>query len=112
MIGVGGRRFVGALLAGAFLHLVVAMAIAVVARGWDLDQLRGRSPASRLASAIEPALWLVHDAMLRAVPTGRIAAYRWMIPLALATNAVAYGVALALALRWWRRRRRGAPPAA
>lgn len=88
-------RFAARALGYAVLYLVVTLVVAVLAHGWDLDQLTSRSAVSRAAAFVEPGLWLVQTLIFSAVPTGRISEYRWVIPVALVANMLAYGVLLA-----------------
>jgi hypothetical protein len=75
-------------------YFVVAMIIAIIAFGTDLDQLRSRSPWSRGAAAIHDILWFPHDAALRALPNGWLSRNLYAIPLALVINCLVWGTAL------------------
>ena len=86
-------------------HFVVAMAIAVVAFGTDMDQLRSRTPWSRAAAAVHDVLWLPHDAALRAIPHPWFLRNLWVTPLALVLNSLLAGAVLYALVRAWRGRR-------
>ncbi len=45
-------------------YFVAATGAAFVARGWDMDQLRERSPLSRAAGVVQDVLWAPHDAAI------------------------------------------------
>jgi hypothetical protein len=81
-------------LACALAHFAVAMLIATIAFGTDLDQLRSRSPVSRAAAAVHDVLWAPHDAALWVVPNGWLVRHRSVIPAALVLNSIAWGAAL------------------
>lgn len=49
----------------AALHFAFAMATALLARGWDLDQV-SRSAVSQAAAVIHEALMLPHDVVIQA----------------------------------------------
>lgn len=87
-------------------HFVVAMVIATIAFGADMDQLRSRSGWSRTAAAVHDVIWLPHDSALRAVPNGWLVRHRYVIPVALVLNSLAWGLVLSLAwsiIHRWRR---------
>ena len=75
-------------------HFVGAMLIAVVAFGFDMDQLRSRSHASRIAAEIHDVLWFPHDSTLRSIPNDWLVRNTWVIPLALVVNSLVWGVAM------------------
>lgn len=87
------------ILAVALAHFVVAMLIAIVAFGADMDQLRSRSPWSRAAAAVHDVLWFPHDATLRAISNAWLIRNGWLIPTALVLNSLAWGAAIYLLLR-------------
>jgi hypothetical protein len=70
------------------------MAIAVVAFGLDMDQLRSRSAWSRGAAAVHDILWFPHDMALRALPNDWLAHHTYAIPVALVLNCLVWGTLL------------------
>lgn len=85
---------------------VLSLAIAIIAFGADMDQLRSRSAASRAAAAVHDVLYLLHDATLRSMPHPWMIRNRWIVPVALVANSVMWGTALyavsRMILRWRR----------
>ena len=75
-------------------YFVLAMIIAIIAFGTDMDQLRSRSSWSRGAAAVHDVLWFPHDAALRALPNGWLSRNLYAIPLALVINSLAWGTGL------------------
>jgi hypothetical protein len=75
-------------------YFVLAVMIAIIAFGTDLDQLRSRSPWSRGAAAVHDVLWFPHNAALRALPDGWLSRNLYAIPLALVINCLVWGAAL------------------
>ena len=102
------RRVARALLAWAAasaIYLLATMAVAMVARGPDLDRLTSRSAIAGVAGAIDGALWTPQSVAVAAI--GREAALRpGMTPALIVFNAAVGGLAL-LALRAVGRRLRG-----
>jgi hypothetical protein len=94
---------VGRILLVSLAYFVVAMLIAIVARGLDMDQLRSRSVWSRVAAAIHDVLWFPHDSALRALPNDWLAHNTYFIPIALVLNCLAWGTMLYLVWRAFRR---------
>lgn len=78
----------------AVSHLLLAFTSAVVAKGWDMDQLRSRSPASQIAGVIHDVLMYPHDSGLRALPNAWLAGNLHVVPLAIVLNSLLWGVAL------------------
>ena len=74
-------------------HFVVAMAVAIVAEGTDLDQLRSRSRLSRAAGEVSDVLWGPHDALLRSLPPGSVTR-PGVVPGVLVASSVFWGLAL------------------
>jgi hypothetical protein len=103
-------RSLGQLLLWASAHFVVAMAIAVIAFGADMDQLRSRSAVSRSAAAVHDVLWAPHDVALRLIPNAWLVRNTYVIPLALVANSLVWGAALAALARWFRRHPRDSHP--
>jgi len=93
-------------LAVSAAYFVGTMLIATMAFGLDMDQLRSRSAWSRGAAAIHDVLWFPHDAALRALPNDWLVRNRYVIPLALVLNSLAWGTMLYLLWQASRRRRR------
>ena len=93
------------IIAISLAHFVIAMAIAIVAFGWDLDRLRSRSTSSRIAAEVHDVLWWPHDTALRAIPNAWLIRNKWIIPVALVANSLAWGVALYGVTRLVRRTR-------
>jgi hypothetical protein len=84
-------------------YFAVTMAIAVVAFGWDMDQLTSRSAWSRGAAAVHEVLWFPHDMALRALPTDWLAHHTYAIPLAVVFSCLTWGTllySLWQAFRW------------
>jgi hypothetical protein len=75
-------------------HFALAMIIAIIAFGSDLDQLRSRSPWSRAAAVVHDVLWFPHDATLRALPNDWLSRNLYAIPLALVLNSLVWGTVL------------------
>ena len=75
-------------------HFALAMIVAVIAFGTDLDQLRSRSPWSRGAAAVHDVLWFPHDAALRALPNDWLSDNLYAIPLAVIINSLVWGTVL------------------
>ena len=96
------------ILAFALAHFLVAVLIAMVAFGADMDQIRSRSAVSTVAAAVHDVLWAPHDAALDALPNDWLVRYRYIIPVALVLNSVAWGTLLYIA--WATLRRRWQPP--
>ena len=94
---------VGRILLVSAAYFVVAMLIAVVARGLDMDQLRSRSVWSRGAAPIHDVLWFPHDSALRALPNDWLAHNTYFIPIALVLNCLAWGTMLYLVWQAFRR---------
>ncbi|HEX6576602.1 MAG TPA: hypothetical protein VF042_16660 [Gemmatimonadaceae bacterium] len=88
------RRSVSRILLFSVLHFMIAMLIAVLAFGVDLDQLRSRSPLSRAAANVHDVLWWPHDHALRALPHDWIAHHTYFIPIALVLNSLVWGTAI------------------
>jgi hypothetical protein len=88
-------RFLARTLIGTAAHFVVSTIVAMLAHGWDFDQLTSRSAVSRVSAIVEPVLWAPHALILGAVPAGQISRYSWVIPVALVANSVAYGLLVA-----------------
>ena len=84
-------------------HFVVGLLSAFAAEGWDLDQLRSRSPWSRAAGVVQDVLWFPHDAAMRAVPNAWLVSHREIVPIAIVANSLVWGMALYAVLRWARR---------
>ena len=97
-------RHASRILACAAGHFVVAMLIAAIAFGTDMDQLRSRSPWSRGAGVIHDVLWYPHDAAMRAIPNDWLVRHRVVIPLAIVMNSLCWGILLHTA--WLARRSR------
>jgi hypothetical protein len=100
------RRILGFALA----HFLVAMLIAVVAFGADMDQIRSRSALSMVAATVHDVLWAPHDAALGALPNDWLVRFRYIIPVALVLNSVAWGMFLYIAWATLRRRWQAPPP--
>lgn len=98
------------ILAFSLAHFVIAMVIAVIAFGADMDQLRSRTVFSRGAAAVHDVLWFPHDAALRRIPNAWLVRNRYVIPLAIVVNSLAWGVLLH-ALWQFARRAVRRPPA-
>ena len=81
-------------------YFAVAMLIAIVAFGTDMDQLRSRSPWSRGAAAVHDVLWFPHDAALRAIPNAWLRK-PYVIPSALVINGLLWGTVLYTLWRFW-----------
>jgi hypothetical protein len=103
--GRSGLRKFTLILIIAAAHFTIAMAIAVIAFGFDMDQLSSRNVASRAAASVHDVLWTPHDAALRSLPNDWIVRNRWVIPLAIVANSLAWGAGLYLAGRLFIRRR-------
>lgn len=93
------------ILIASAAHFVVAMAIAMIAFGTDMDQLRSRSPASRIAAEVHDVLWFPHDAAMRTIPNAWL--IKWVIPLAIVVNSLVWGTLVYATWRVWSRRARG-----
>lgn len=78
----------------AAAHFVIALAIAMIAFGTDMDQLPSRSPVSRVAAEIHDALWFPHDSAMRAVPNAWVIRNTWAIPAAIVVNSLVWGTGL------------------
>ena len=87
-------------------HFALAMMIAIIAFGSDLDQLRSRSPWSHGAAAVHNVLWAPHNAALRTLPNRWLTRNLYAIPLALVINSLAWGTALYALWHSWRTGRR------
>ena len=94
------------ILAFTVAHFMVAMIIAVIAFGPDMDQLRSRSAFSRAAAAVHDVLWFPHDAAMRQIPNAWLIRNRYVIPLAIVINSLAWGLVLYAAGQFVRMRRR------
>lgn len=88
-------------------HFGLAMLIAIIAFGTDLDQLRSRSPWSRGAAVVHDVLWFPHDAALRTLPNEWLIRNLYVIPLALVINSLVWGTVL---YALWRSLRSGRQP--
>jgi hypothetical protein len=99
------RLHVLQVLAWSAAHFVVAMIIAVIAFGPDMDQLRSRSTISRAAAAVHDVLWFPHDSALRQIPNAWLIRNRYVIPLAIVINSLAWGVVLYAMSRFFLRLR-------
>ena len=86
-----------ALFAGA--HLVLALASAVAAEGWDMDQLRSRSSVSSAAGVVHDILMYPHDEAMRAIPNAWLVRHSGIIPLAFLANSLLWGIACWSV--WW-----------
>jgi hypothetical protein len=104
------RSSVQRILLCSAIHFVVAMLIAILAFGTDMDQLRSRSPLSRGAAAVHDVLWLPHDSALRAVPNAWLIRNTYVIPLAIVINSLLWGALLCALWRFSRRAVRSMPP--
>ena len=88
----------------------VALLIATIAFGTDMDQLASRSVWSRGAAAIHNVLWLPHDSALRAIPNSWRVRITAVSAVAVVINSLAWGAVLYAAWRgiaYLRRRPRG-----
>ena len=85
------------ILALSLGHFVVAMAVAILAEGTDLDQLRSRSRLSRAAGVVSDVLWGPHDALLRSLPSGSVTR-PGVVPGVLVASSLFWGLALYAAL--------------
>jgi hypothetical protein len=92
------------ILALALAHFLVAMLIATIAFGPDMDQLSSRSAGSSAAAAVHDVLSAPHDAALRTIPNEWLIRHRYVIPIALVLNSIVWGAGLYLA---WAALRRG-----
>jgi hypothetical protein len=77
----------------SFAHFVLSFALAILAFGVDMDQLRSRSAVSRTAGVFYDFFWWPHDAFLRALPSGAILR-PGVIPAVLIGHSIAWGIAL------------------
>jgi hypothetical protein len=85
------RRILG--LAAA--HFAVALVVAVLAYGPDMDQLRSRSAVSRAAGHVHDLLWFPHDAALRALPNRWFVAHAKVVtPVLIVGNSLVWGLFL------------------
>ncbi len=87
-------RHIRRILTLSVVYFAVAMLIATIAFGTDMDQLRSRSAWSRGAAAIHDVLWLRHDSALRAIPNSWLVRNTYVIPIALVVNSIAWGAML------------------
>ena len=87
-------RHVRRILGFAVAHFVVAMVIAIIAFGPDMDQVPSRSGASRVAAPIHDVLWTPHDSALRLIPNAWLIHNTWVIPLAVVVNSLVWGAVL------------------
>ena len=97
--GRPARLHVQRILALSFAHFAVAMLIAIIAFGTDMDQLSSRSLWSRGAAAIHKVLWLPHDSALRSIPNWWLIRHTGVIPIAVVVNSFAWGAMLYAAWR-------------
>ena len=89
-------------------QIFLAIGTALIGYGLDMDQLRSRSVASRIGAAISETLMYPHDLALRQVPNAWLIRNLWIIPAALFTHTLLWGVFLFVCLEVWRRRERSA----
>jgi uncharacterized oligopeptide transporter (OPT) family protein len=89
----------------ALSHFALALGFGLIGYGLDFDQLRSRTAVSVAASAIHDALMLPHRTFLRSLPGGAITG-PMVIPAALYGHSIAWGIALFVVSRAFRRRDR------
>lgn len=106
----GRRRAIalGQIFLFSAVHFVLAIGTALIGYGLDMDQLRSRSVASRIGAAISETLMYPHDLALRQVPNAWLIRNLWIIPAALFTHTLLWGVFLFVCREVWRRRERSA----
>lgn len=94
-------------LACSALYFGASLAVAMVAEGFDLDQLPSRSRLAQAAEPISRLLWAPYHAIGRAIGPAPLQ-MRWFTPALLLANSLAWGLALYAAwrgLRAWRAQR-------
>lgn len=99
-------RLLPAWLACSVAYLAASMAAAFVAEGWDLDQLRERSLASRVGGVVVDAMWAPHDAAVKLIGNEPLR-IPGVIPGLIVFNTLLGGALLLALLHAWRRWRRG-----
>ena len=101
------RHTIAILVALTAAHFVVAFATDLVAFGWDLDQVRSRSPWSRAAAVLHDVLWFPHDPFMRAIPNAFFVRWHGLVtPFAIVLNSVVWAIAIYVIWRGIRRLRR------
>jgi hypothetical protein len=91
-------------LAWSVGYLVVALAVALLAHGMDLDQLTDRSAISRAAAVVDRVLWAPYNWAGRQLGAD-LARVRGATPALLVANTLAWGAALGTLWRLLVRRR-------
>jgi hypothetical protein len=70
------------------------MLIGIVAFGADFDQLASRTQLSRGAAAVHNFLWWPHDAVVRSIPNAWLIRNRYIIPVLIVANSLAWGAVI------------------
>ncbi|GAB2509664.1 hypothetical protein [Lysobacter humi (ex Lee et al. 2017)] len=99
-------RPVRGVLACSAAYFIGSLAIAFVARGFDLDRLPSRSALAQAADTVSRLLWAPHNAVGRALGSAAVQV-PGVIPGLLLANTLAWGIAIYALSRLvgaWRRR--------
>jgi hypothetical protein len=91
------------ILGFSLVHFVAVLVAAVVAFGFDLDQLRSRSAVSRVAGVVHDFLMVPHDALIRSLPRGTLG-LPGLVPALMVLHSLAWGGMLYALWRFLRTR--------
>lgn len=88
------------LLGFTLLHLAVWVVLSLVAYGFDLDQVPGRSALARSAASAAWLLQYPHDGLVRVLPSNLLQQFPQAAAVLVVANSLLWGIGLVLAWRF------------